>query len=329
MNPESLCARILKARYYPETNFMNAAVPKSASATWRAIAAGREALRAGLIKRVGDGSSIAIWEDKWIQGTRSMSPLFRPPSSDLTKVSELIDTYNWTWKVDLVRATFITPDAEAILNIPLRSDDGDGFLAWAHEITGVYSVKTAYRALTNQKELSAHDEGTATGTSTTDEQMWTKLWKLNVMPKVRVFWWRVIRGILPDEATLKYRHITETNICKLCMAEKEDLMHALLHCSHAHQFWDEASSVLGTRRPRLHPHTWARDVLCDSRFSDKDRSMMISVMWSIWHSRNRWTHDSEGYNPTIVVKHIRESLALLDVPHKQALLLPRVWLETS
>ena len=108
-----------KARYFPHSEFMQASVPRAASATWRAIVVGRDALRCGLIKRVGDGSSISIWDDNWIPGVASLKPVFRPADSELLKVSELIDSYNWTWKADLVWKTFIKPDAEAILNIPL------------------------------------------------------------------------------------------------------------------------------------------------------------------------------------------------------------------
>lgn len=43
-NPTSLCARVLKGRYYPDTDFTRASVPHSDSATWCAIVAGREAL---------------------------------------------------------------------------------------------------------------------------------------------------------------------------------------------------------------------------------------------------------------------------------------------
>jgi hypothetical protein len=232
INPNSLCARVLKARYFPECDFMQATVPRSASATWRAIVAGREAVQVGLIKRVGSGNSISIWEDKWIRDSHTMTPLFKPSfgpgDPELEKVSDLIDTSNWTWRRDLVRSVFALPDAEAILNIPLRNGGGDDFYAWNHEISGVYSVKSAYRALMNQKERSARDEGTVTETSTTEQQMWTTLWKLKVVPKVRVFWWRVLRGILPDEATLKRRHIKEISTCSICLAMDEDLMHVMI-----------------------------------------------------------------------------------------------------
>jgi hypothetical protein len=123
-NMTSLCARVLKGRYFPDCNFLEASVLKSASATWKTIVAGREALQTGLIKRVGDGSTISIWEDKWIPGSISTTPMLKPAYTDTVKPSEfetvnqLIHEENWSWRCELVREIFVTPDAEAILNIP-------------------------------------------------------------------------------------------------------------------------------------------------------------------------------------------------------------------
>ena len=83
VNPDSLCARVMKGRYFPNSNFMQATVPQSASPIWRAIVAEREALRSGMIMRVGDGRSISIWDDKWIPGTIRMSPMLRPTNTSL------------------------------------------------------------------------------------------------------------------------------------------------------------------------------------------------------------------------------------------------------
>ena len=87
-----------------------------------------------------------------------------------------------------------------------------------------------------------------------------------------------VRAILPDESTLGYRHIKPISRCNVCHAMDEDLMHALVHCSHAKLFWEQAFALFDLRRPRLHPDTWARDIICDGRFSDLERSQMISVM---------------------------------------------------
>ena len=45
--PDSLCARVLKGRYYPDGDFLQAGCPASASTTWKAIINGREYSRGG------------------------------------------------------------------------------------------------------------------------------------------------------------------------------------------------------------------------------------------------------------------------------------------
>jgi hypothetical protein len=64
--PESLCARVLRARYFSNDSFLEAACPKRASFTWRSILFGRELLKDGLIWKVGNGSDIDIWNSNKI-----------------------------------------------------------------------------------------------------------------------------------------------------------------------------------------------------------------------------------------------------------------------
>ena len=98
-------------------------------------------------------------------------------------------------------------------------------------------------------------------------------------------------------------------------------MHALVHYSHASRIWEEARLLFGINLPRLHPSTWARDILCDLRFIDKDRAIIITVMWAIWTSRNNITNDRASLNPIFSMKMTRETLALLDLPQKHAKIL--------
>jgi hypothetical protein len=48
-NPDSLCSRVLRARYYKGGRFLTALCPKGASFTWKIIIHGRELLKEGLI----------------------------------------------------------------------------------------------------------------------------------------------------------------------------------------------------------------------------------------------------------------------------------------
>ena len=73
-NPDSLCASILRANYYPHGYLLNAKLKKGSSFTWQSIMAGTNTLKHGYIWRVGNGHNINIWEHAWIPnyGTRKI-----------------------------------------------------------------------------------------------------------------------------------------------------------------------------------------------------------------------------------------------------------------
>jgi hypothetical protein len=89
-SPNSLCAQVLKGRYYPDRDFMEATAPRAASRTWRAILAGRRALELGLLKRIGTGHTVSVWEDRWIPNTSTMRPMGRFGDAQVDTVDELI-----------------------------------------------------------------------------------------------------------------------------------------------------------------------------------------------------------------------------------------------
>ena len=74
--PESLCAQVLKARYYPMGNLEDTVSPGNASPTWQAICHGLDLLKKGLLWRVGDGASIRVWR---IAGSRDRFLINRSP----------------------------------------------------------------------------------------------------------------------------------------------------------------------------------------------------------------------------------------------------------
>lgn len=87
---DSLCARVLKGRYFHDSDFVHARRKKHASNTWRAILAGREALQTGLVRRVVDGVSIEIWTDKWLSNHFDGCPITPMDRQGLMEVSELL-----------------------------------------------------------------------------------------------------------------------------------------------------------------------------------------------------------------------------------------------
>lgn len=62
-NKESLCAQVLKAKYFPNSSALQAKPCSGMSYTWRSILRGIDLLKAGVIKRVGSGQTIDCWND--------------------------------------------------------------------------------------------------------------------------------------------------------------------------------------------------------------------------------------------------------------------------
>ena len=117
--PDSLCAKVLKGRYYPKSSFLDSGPTKSCSFTWRSLMHGKSLLERGILWRVGNGEDIRITKDKWVPDApcHPIQPVVQMP--DDLKVCSLIDESSRQWNDELVRICFRPADAESILNIPL------------------------------------------------------------------------------------------------------------------------------------------------------------------------------------------------------------------
>lgn len=151
MNPNSLCAQVLKAKYFADGCVLDAKPKHNMSYTWRSILAGIAVLKKGLIKRIGDGADTCIWTDDWLPRDISRKPYTPRGGSLLTKVQELIDPATTTWDAELVRATFWEEDANIVLSIPVH-EGMDDLVAWHYNKNGIFSVKSAYKVYIEDRD---------------------------------------------------------------------------------------------------------------------------------------------------------------------------------
>lgn len=147
--PDSLCAKVLKGRYYHDAEFMSASRKKHASSTWRAVLARREALQQGLIKRIVNGENTDIWRDRWIANHFGGLPITPREGQEVQQVAELL-TASGDWNGPLIRELFVPIDARAILRMPRARGDQD-FWAWNLQKFQMYTVKSAYKLLYNRR----------------------------------------------------------------------------------------------------------------------------------------------------------------------------------
>ncbi|XP_035551042.1 uncharacterized mitochondrial protein AtMg00310-like [Juglans regia] len=98
-DPNPLVARVLKAKYFPSLTLQTTKVGSKPSFVWRSLMAARHVLEAGSFWRVGTGSEISIWRDKWLDLTNPRK--VTNPVKNLdgnAKVAALIDPDTKRWK---------------------------------------------------------------------------------------------------------------------------------------------------------------------------------------------------------------------------------------
>ncbi|KAA3474020.1 reverse transcriptase [Gossypium australe] len=139
-NTDSLVAKVLKANYFPDDQFLNSRLGNSSSYTWKSIWAMKDVLRKGLVWRVGTGNSISVNTDAWIPEAYNFKLLSQVESMRDCCVNLLIDNNSRKWKEELVRYTFAEEDAARILQIPLASNPHEDFRAWGGEASGEFSI---------------------------------------------------------------------------------------------------------------------------------------------------------------------------------------------
>ena len=102
INPNSLCAKISKAKYYPNSGILMAGPKKGSSFTWQSIFAGIQTFRREHIWHVGNGSSINIWEVHWIPLSPNKKVITRRGQILLKIVDELMSPIDGTWDEDML-----------------------------------------------------------------------------------------------------------------------------------------------------------------------------------------------------------------------------------
>jgi hypothetical protein len=226
-NPNTLTTRILRAKYYQNSSFMEAPIGARASFVWHSICSARSLLSHGLLWRVGDGKSIKIWGDRWLptpitHSVQSPPKIIGPESM----VNVLIDQNRGCWKQELLVEIFTSEEARVIENIPLSPCLSKDIQFWKASRNGIFTVRSAYHL---GKELidSSSAQSSRGGV---EKGFWKDLWALCVSNQVKMFTWRACHNILPTRSNLSKRKVVEDNMCPCCKRERETAMHVIWSC---------------------------------------------------------------------------------------------------
>ena len=202
--------------------FMEAKLGCNPSYVWRSLPNARELIRVGSVWTIGDGRSVGIQTHKWLPHT----PTFHDGVDLTLKVVEFINPQTKQWDRGKVNAWFQPPSRDEVLRIRLGSLESRDTLVWNENKAQTFSVRTTYHVALqmNRTGIGEHSrvrEG---------KQVWNRLWKLSVPPKVRNFVWWASSNILPTQANLARRRVPIDPKCVVCGSSDETVFHILWQC---------------------------------------------------------------------------------------------------
>lgn len=135
---------MFQAKSFPSGSIFYASIPSRCSHAWRSILQARDVILKGAVWRVGDGSSINIWEQKWVPNVSTSKVVSPRLNSQVTWVSELFLPNSKIWDVNLLKATFYPWEAEEISRIHVSPHCQTDAYVWPLTSNGDYSVRSAY-----------------------------------------------------------------------------------------------------------------------------------------------------------------------------------------
>ena len=83
------------------------------------------------------------------------------------------------------------------------------------------------------------------------------------------------------------------SFCEIYGADRESIKHTLIECTVARIFWQEMRSLSGAKLPRLHPHTWASNIMKPEFCFEHDHNVFCIGMYAMWLQRNKLRHGAD------------------------------------
>jgi len=106
-NFDMLISRMYKAKYFLRCNFLDSTLGHNPSFVWRSICNSKFILRAGSRWRIGDGSSIPVWNNNWLLDNIIITPLVNDGSPlAYLRVKECLLQDLKAWNVPFLQANF-------------------------------------------------------------------------------------------------------------------------------------------------------------------------------------------------------------------------------
>jgi len=188
-----------------------------------------------LVWNIRSGNSVRFWEDSWIVDNK-LKDIY-PRLFSLSVNQGMIvgqfgfwDDYGWHWNLNWRRGRFqwesvMEEELLSILSTGVLHRGSKDFITWRGDAKGVFSVKSAYSILVDQRNGS-------------DNDVFKLHWKAKALPKVLITAWRILLDKIPTSKNLISRGVdTNSPLCALCNLSEESTQHLFMDCDVAYRVW--------------------------------------------------------------------------------------------
>ena len=237
--------------------------------------------------KYGDGTSILAGQDKWVNGsTPTLKPDMLPQLSSQLTVVALISPSDHSWKSADIRRFFMGPSARQILGmeLPLVSHTPDVFY-WPYTKSGQFTTKSAYALVIQQQQ---HD--ICSMTDPRHVRFFHTLWHLNVMPKWKLFLWKLSQNGLASSENLFWRGLGTSDMCSICLCDNESRNHLFRACPLVEEAWALLDFPHLATASSTTFEDWLMGSVCFYKDADGATGTrlphFIATLWAIWLTRN-------------------------------------------
>uniref|UniRef100_A0A803P4U9 Reverse transcriptase domain-containing protein n=1 Tax=Cannabis sativa TaxID=3483 RepID=A0A803P4U9_CANSA len=296
-NPDCLLARVLKALYFPNNNFIEAKLGHFSSNIWRGILWGRELLLKGYRWIIGNGQTVRINEDPWIPRGAPFNLRTKVQVPKDVTVQTLINA-NGEWKVEEISGWFNKEDIPWVLGItPLREKNDT--IGWTLTTNGLYTVASGYKLRFRDPNIAECSD------NSTSRAWWKVVWGSRLTPKMKIFIWRVFHHWIPVKTELTKRGMSMNLTCNRCKSQVEDVCHALWNIPKLHKVWKHFGFL--HHFPSSLKQAPDFLMLMKGKLSEE---FFIGITWLIWYQRNKCVFQNKDIEDDIWIPWATEMMEI-------------------
>ncbi|XP_021866146.1 uncharacterized protein [Spinacia oleracea] len=302
-NPNLLISRVVNSRQgcLVCSNLSKIGLAQNSSWGKRSLFQAVKKFEKGLAWKIGEGSKVKAVSMPWVEGrvpeVKDSQQIFQ---ARLWKVKDFIRE-NHEWNHCKIRECFVWKDASAIVAMEQPKEGEDDYLYWKMHPSGKFSTKSGYSFISQQSSKDIQE------VSKEDAIFFKLIWKLDILPRWKVFLWKLMYNAVAAKENLNKRGIV--TITSYCGFPSEDSQHIFRFCNLAKLVWScSPLQICSNDNEDISLKKWIQSYIL--LFRSKDGSdcfridCFVAVLWSLWTTRNNRIFRNENGHARLVLQNV-------------------------